>query len=107
MMMAIHPQMTNLKSLQNQVNRLKIVKRSKTVDLMTIKKGKQIEQRNIFIQFDLLIKRIPFRYSGWIGGIFNKLSFKPKNQMILPDDKDPAVSMNRVEIAKLKNSNDC
>lgn len=33
-------------------------------------------------------------FSGWIGGIFNKLSFKPKNQMILPDDKNPSVSIN-------------
>lgn len=33
--------------------------------------------------------------SGWfgIGGIWNKLSMKPKNQMILPDDKNPAVSI--------------
>lgn len=30
--------------------------------------------------------------SGWFGGIFSKLSMKPKNQMILPDDKNPAVS---------------
>jgi hypothetical protein len=30
--------------------------------------------------------------SGWFGGIFNKFSLKPKNQMILPDDKNPAVS---------------
>lgn len=29
---------------------------------------------------------------GWFGGIFSKLSMKPKNQMILPDDKNPAVS---------------
>ncbi|XP_055309388.1 protein transport protein Sec16A-like isoform X3 [Sitodiplosis mosellana] len=29
--------------------------------------------------------------SGWIGGIFNKLTFKPKNQMILPDDKNPSI----------------
>lgn len=29
--------------------------------------------------------------SGWFGGIFNKLSLKPKNQMILPDDKNPSV----------------
>ena len=29
---------------------------------------------------------------GWFGGIFNKLSMKPKNQMILPDDKNPTVS---------------
>lgn len=32
-------------------------------------------------------------FSGWIGGIFKSLSFKPKNQMILPDDKDPSVSI--------------
>ena len=31
--------------------------------------------------------------SGWFGGIFNKLSMKPKNQMILPDDKNPTVSL--------------
>lgn len=30
--------------------------------------------------------------SGWFGGIFSKLSMKPKNQMILPDDKNPSVS---------------
>lgn len=30
--------------------------------------------------------------SGWFGGIFSKLSMKPKNQMILPDDKNPTVS---------------
>lgn len=30
---------------------------------------------------------------SWIGGIFNKLTLKPKNQMILPDDKDPTVSI--------------
>jgi COPII coat assembly protein SEC16 len=29
--------------------------------------------------------------SGWFGGIFSKLSMKPKNQMILPDDKNPTV----------------
>lgn len=29
--------------------------------------------------------------TGWFGGIFNKLSLKPKNQMILPDDKNPSV----------------
>lgn len=29
---------------------------------------------------------------GWFGGIFSKLSMKPKNQMILPDDKNPTVS---------------
>lgn len=32
--------------------------------------------------------------SGWFGGIFNKLSMKPKNQMILPDDKNPTVRSN-------------
>jgi COPII coat assembly protein SEC16 len=31
--------------------------------------------------------------SGWFGGIFSKLSIKPKNQMILPDDKNPTVSV--------------
>lgn len=31
--------------------------------------------------------------SGWFGGIFGKLSLKPKNQMILPDDKNPSVSL--------------
>lgn len=30
--------------------------------------------------------------SGWFGGIWNKLSLRPKNQMILPDDKNPTVS---------------
>lgn len=29
--------------------------------------------------------------AGWFGGIWNKLSLKPKNQMILPDDKNPSV----------------
>lgn len=30
--------------------------------------------------------------TGWFGGIFNKLSLKPKNQMKLPDDKNPTVT---------------
>ncbi|KAL1505990.1 hypothetical protein ABEB36_005430 [Hypothenemus hampei] len=29
--------------------------------------------------------------SGWFGGIFSKLSMKPKNQMKLPDDKNPKI----------------
>ncbi|XP_044731095.1 uncharacterized protein LOC123294083 isoform X3 [Chrysoperla carnea] len=29
--------------------------------------------------------------SGWFGGIWNKLSLRPKNQMILPDDKNPTI----------------
>ncbi|XP_059619844.1 protein transport protein Sec16A isoform X2 [Phlebotomus argentipes] len=29
--------------------------------------------------------------SGWFGGIWGKLSLKPKNQMILPDDKNPTI----------------
>lgn len=47
----------------------------------------------------------PF-YSGWIGGIFNKLSFKPKNQMILPDDKNPSVSINGLELGEFGDLND-
>lgn len=30
--------------------------------------------------------------TGWFGGIFSKLSLKPKNQMKLPDDNNPKVS---------------
>ncbi|KAF4517890.1 hypothetical protein B566_EDAN001844 [Ephemera danica] len=29
--------------------------------------------------------------SGWFGGIFSKMSWKPKNQMKLPDDKNPTI----------------
>lgn len=29
--------------------------------------------------------------SGWFGGIWNKLALRPKNQMKLPDDKNPTV----------------
>jgi hypothetical protein len=36
-------------------------------------------------------KASPSQDQGWFGGIFSKLSMKPKNQMILPDDKNPAV----------------
>lgn len=39
--------------------------------------------------------------SGWFGGIFNKLSLKPKNQMILPDDKNPTVCLNFIFIIKI------
>lgn len=28
---------------------------------------------------------------GWLGGIFSKLSLRGKNQMILPDDKNPTI----------------
>lgn len=41
---------------------------------------------NFFNLFSLL--------RGWsLGGIFNKFSLKPKNQMILPDDKNPTVCL--------------
>ncbi|KAG6465549.1 hypothetical protein O3G_MSEX015224 [Manduca sexta] len=33
---------------------------------------------------------------GWFGGIFTKLSLRPPNQMILPDDKNPTVSRKQV-----------
>ncbi|XP_066585949.1 uncharacterized protein [Prorops nasuta] len=29
--------------------------------------------------------------SSWFGGLFSKLALKPKNQMILPDDSNPAI----------------
>lgn len=29
--------------------------------------------------------------SGWFGGLWNKFTLKPKNQMILPDDKNPTI----------------
>lgn len=34
--------------------------------------------------------------SGWFGGIWSKLAPKPKNQMKLPDDKNPTVCTNFV-----------
>lgn len=33
---------------------------------------------------------------GWLGGFISKLSMKPKNQMILPDDKNPTVRSKRL-----------
>lgn len=30
--------------------------------------------------------------TGWFGGIWNKFALRPKNQMKLPDDKNPTVS---------------
>lgn len=30
---------------------------------------------------------------SWFGGLFSKLTPKPKNQMILPDDSNPTVSL--------------
>lgn len=38
------------------------------------------------------VEPVQDKQSGWFGGIFNKLSLKPKNQMKLPDDKNPTVS---------------
>lgn len=35
----------------------------------------------------------PAASTGWFGGIWNKLSLRPKNQMKLPDDKNPTVSL--------------
>lgn len=32
--------------------------------------------------------------TGWFGGIFSKLSMRPKNQMKLPDDRNPKVGKN-------------
>lgn len=34
---------------------------------------------------------------GWLGGLFHKLSIRPTNQAILPDDKDPKVNMKSSE----------
>lgn len=31
--------------------------------------------------------------TGWFGGIWSKLALKPRNQMKLPDDKNPSVCM--------------
>lgn len=36
-------------------------------------------------------KNNPNQQEGWFSGLFNKLSLKPKNQMILPDDKNPTI----------------
>lgn len=30
--------------------------------------------------------------TSWFGGIWSKLALRPKNQMKLPDDKNPTVS---------------
>lgn len=30
---------------------------------------------------------------SWFGGLFSKLAPRPKNQMILPDDSNPTVSI--------------
>lgn len=35
--------------------------------------------------------------SGWFGGIWSKLAPKPKNQMKLPDDKNPSVHKHKRE----------
>lgn len=35
--------------------------------------------------------------SGWFGGLFSKISLRPKNQMKLPDDKNPAVSISYLD----------
>lgn len=32
--------------------------------------------------------------AGWFGGIWNRLALRPKNQMKLPDDKNPSVCIN-------------
>lgn len=34
--------------------------------------------------------------TGWFGGIWSKLALRPKNQMKLPDDKNPTVSIMKV-----------
>lgn len=31
--------------------------------------------------------------SSWFGGLWNKLALRPKNQMKLPDDKNPSVGI--------------
>lgn len=40
--------------------------------------------------------------SGWFGGIWGKLSMKPKNQMILPDDKNPSVSYKMFSLSRVQ-----
>ncbi|XP_063372560.1 uncharacterized protein LOC134660708 [Cydia amplana] len=36
-------------------------------------------------------KQEPQKKSGWLGGIFTKLTLRSPNQMILPDDKNPSI----------------
>ncbi|XP_049846042.1 protein transport protein Sec16A-like isoform X1 [Schistocerca gregaria] len=36
----------------------------------------------------------PVASSSWFGGLWNKLSLRPKNQMKLPDDKNPSIVWN-------------
>lgn len=45
----------------------------------------------LYFFFSKNLKTIYSNNSGWFGGIWNKLSLKPKNQMILPDDKNPTI----------------
>lgn len=40
--------------------------------------------------------------AGWFGGIWSKLAPKPKNQMKLPDDKNPTVRTKKSINSKLK-----
>ena len=35
---------------------------------------------------------------SWFGGLFSKLTAKPKNQMILPDDNNPTVRYHRISL---------
>lgn len=39
---------------------------------------------------------------SWFGGLFSKLAPKPKNQMILPDDSNPAVSSGSFRICAIE-----
>lgn len=43
---------------------------------------------------------------SWFGGLFSKLTMKPQNQMILPDDSNPTVRQSVLKISDHSNGSD-
>lgn len=59
-----------------------------------IKKGDTVENKSSPVKSKAAVNQEKTQSTGWFGGIFSKLSLKPKNQMKLPDDNNPKVNKN-------------
>lgn len=80
-------------SMPNQQNKTRNIYENDNNDLedtnnttMKNKKESPIKQQQV------QVKKEKAATAGWFGGIWNKLALRPKNQMKLPDDKNPTVN---------------
>lgn len=87
---------------QLQPNRLKTIRRK----MQPKGKWSSSNQSMVLLIAACLTRCILYKRNsnggGFLGSIWNTLSMKPKNQMILPDDKNPAVGFHIVRCSVIR-----